>query len=606
METLSVDFLIKDSPSAVAILDKQMCFLSHSKLWLENLNIKDPNIVGKSYYDVIPDTSLEFKKLHTSCLKEISNVNKLQKIIQPNGRVQWLNWRINGWSDDDDGSVCGLIIGVEDITERKRKEELLIKAQSVARIGGWELNLITNKNYMSDTAKILHELPLDYEPSIETNINFYKKGEHRDKAIELVSEAMAKGTPWEVDSLLITAKGKELWVRSKGEVEIINNKCVRLFGTIQDIDQKKKIELQHQEISERFNIATQACKIGIWELDILNKEVIWDDNMYSLYGLGKKDFNGTYEAWEAAVHPEDKTKSDKEVEMAIAGKKAFNTEFRIIWPNGEIRHIRAESTIKLDENGNPVRMIGANWDITDDREAERKLKNLLEVTSQQNKSLMNFAYIVSHNLRSHTSNLSMLTSFLSNEEDENEKKSLIEMLNNASESLSETVQYLNEVVSVKTNLDEKLKKMNLQKSIKSVENNLSALLREKNAVCKISIDKSLFIKAVPAYLDSILLNLFTNSLKYSSPKRTPIIEITAKQISDNVIVYFKDNGIGIDLARHGKKLFGMYKTFHRNEDAQGIGLFMTRNQIEAMNGKIEVESKVDKGTTFKLSFIKSI
>ncbi|HZJ20457.1 MAG TPA: ATP-binding protein [Pricia sp.] len=116
------------------------------------------------------------------------------------------------------------------------------------------------------------------------------------------------------------------------------------------------------------------------------------------------------------------------------------------------------------------------------------------------------------------------------------------------------------------------------------------------------IDKNLKIQGIPAYLDSIFLNLFTNSIKYSSPERTPVIKIVSAQIKDKTVLTFSDNGLGIDLKRHGDKLFGMYKTFHRNKDAKGIGLFITKNQIEAMNGCIEVESTVDVGTTFKLYF----
>lgn len=178
------------------------------------------------------------------------------------------------------------------------------------------------------------------------------------------------------------------------------------------------------------------------------------------------------------------------------------------------------------------------------------------------------------------------------------------MLCEASESLNETVLHLNDVVQVKVGATEKMKRVNLYQTIKTVEKNLSLLIQEKNTVCTVDIPKNLRINAIPAYLDSILLNLFTNSIKYSSPERFPEITITSKTTRDKILLTFKDNGLGIDLKRHGKKLFGMYKTFHRNKDAKGIGLFISKNQIEAMNGKIEVESTVDVGTTFKLSFEK--
>ena len=149
-----------------------------------------------------------------------------------------------------------------------------------------------------------------------------------------------------------------------------------------------------------------------------------------------------------------------------------------------------------------------------------------------------------------------------------------------------------------------MKRVNLYDTLKNVEKNLSLLLDEKKASCYIGVNKDQTVSAIPAYLDSILLNLFTNSIKYSSPDRPLVIKIDSVLTKDQLVLRFSDNGLGIDLDRHGAKLFGMYKTFHRNKDAKGIGLFITKNQIEAMHGKIAVESTVDVGTTFTLYFLR--
>ena len=107
--------------------------------------------------------------------------------------------------------------------------------------------------------------------------------------------------------------------------------------------------------------------------------------------------------------------------------------------------------------------------------------------------------------------------------------------------------------------------------------------------------------AVPAYFESIFLNLYTNSLKYFSHERNLVIEISTRTKNETLIISFKDNGQGIDLERHGSKIFGMYKTFHKHKDAKGIGLFITKNQVESMGGTITVESEIDKGTTFNIT-----
>ncbi len=730
MQTVAVPFLITEVPAAVAVLDKNLCFINHSKIWLSEFNILDKNIIGKSYYNVFPETPTELIKIHQECLTGKKSSSTGQKFILTNGEIQWLKWRIHPWKNDVN-QISGIIITMEDITSQKYEEELLLKAESIARIGGWSVDLVTKKIYWSKITKEIYDVTPEYDPNLKEVINFTKASSHGKKILHLINTAINEGTAWDTELQIITAKGTELWVRVMGEGEIINNKCVRLYGTIQDIDTKKRTALQYQEINKRLQIATSGANVGIWDYNLVENSLIWDDNMYSLYGIRKEDFKGEYEAWQAGLHPDDKKRGDEEITSAINGEKEFDTEFRVIWPNGEIRHIRAIAVTQRDHTGKAIKMIGTNWDITELKntklqllkteeslqgtfesssigmvfvgmdgkwtkannsfcnslgyskeeiinlsfqdithpddlnedlallneliagkrnsyqlekryrhkngydvhvmltktvvkningeishfiaqivdlslriKAEKKLTKLLNISGEQNESLMNFAHIVSHNLRSHSSNLSMLAGFLEQEKQEDERQRLIGMLKEASSSLNETVLHLNEVVQVKASAHENMKGVNLYNAITTVQKNISLLLQKKEATCIINVPKNQKISAIPAYVDSILLNLFTNSLKYSAPDRPPIIEITSNIAKDKISVTFKDNGLGIDLKRHGEKIFGMFKTFHKHKEAKGIGLFITKNQIEAMNGSIKVESLVNKGTTFVLNFDK--
>ena len=140
-----------------------------------------------------------------------------------------------------------------------------------------------------------------------------------------------------------------------------------------------------------------------------------------------------------------------------------------------------------------------------------------------------------------------------------------------------------------------------------IQKNIDSLsIQIKQAQLKIinNVDKNLSVKAVPAYLDSIALNMITNAIKYRSQERSSYLEINAIVDKSMIFIYFEDNGIGIDLKRHGDQLFGMYKTFHDHNDARGIGLFISKNQINSMRGKIAVESEVNVGTTFKIAIPK--
>ncbi len=730
METIPFRLLVKDSLDAIAILDDKLEILTYSSTFLNQYVDSNYSIQGEDFISIVPNATMEVETALQDCLKGKVLSAPETKFILPNGYSYWTKWKIQPIKDNV-GHVSSVMVILEDITESKKQNDLFLRAELVSRTGSWEVDLQYNKLFWSPMTKIIHEVPMDYVPTLETGINFYKQGYYRELITELVNNAMVDGTPWDTELIIVTQNGNEVWVRAKGETEIVNGNCVRVSGTFQDIDKQKKIELKYNETAERLKIATKTAKIGIWEYNIGENELLWDDNMYILYGLKKQDFSGVYEAWQAGVHPDDKEKGEIEITQAISGEKEFDTEFRVIWPDGIIRFIRAIAKTERNELGVAIKMIGANWDITelkstqlklernkesfldtfskssigmaligldgrwiqinqgickslgytkeelykttfqaithlDDLEpgltlmqetiagkragyqlekryyhkdgslvyailtvtvvkdiyghishfitqvlditdrinSEKKLKELFKVTESQNESLLNFAHIVSHNLRSHSSNMSMLTKFLRTEKNPEELKNIHAMLLDATNSLSETIEHLNDVVYVKTNVTENLKSVNLLTTIKNIENSIKGLINKYEATTVINVSKVHQVKAVPAYIESIFLNLYTNALKYSDPSRKPVLNITSIIKNKYILIEFNDNGQGIDLKRHGSKLFGMYKTFHKHKEAKGIGLFITKNQIEAMKGTITVKSTPNVGTTFLLKLKK--
>jgi signal transduction histidine kinase len=134
---------------------------------------------------------------------------------------------------------------------------------------------------------------------------------------------------------------------------------------------------------------------------------------------------------------------------------------------------------------------------------------------------------------------------------------------------------------------------------------LQAIIEKDDIRIEVDVPKELQIKGVLAYLESVVLNLVSNAIKYRDPKKKDnFVSITAFEEGQTIMLKVADNGLGIDLEKYGQKLFGMYKVFHGNKDARGIGLFITKNQIESMGGSISVESIPLKGTTFCVTFVK--
>ena len=161
---------------------------------------------------------------------------------------------------------------------------------------------------------------------------------------------------------------------------------------------------------------------------------------------------------------------------------------------------------------------------------------------------------------------------------------------------------LNEVVSINTNVNLDKKPVKLYEKANTTVESLSGFLQNSNAEIHNLICPDQTVKVVPAYLDSILMNFITNAVKYRDPSRVPVITLSTEKTNNYTVLNISDNGLGIDLKRYGEKLFGMYKTFHANDEARGIGLYITKNQVEAMGGFITTSSEVGKGTTFKIHF----
>lgn len=254
--------------------------------------------------------------------------------------------------------------------------------------------------------------------------------------------------------------------------------------------------------------------------------------------------------------------------------------------------------------GRPSQMIWQFSDITGRKLNQDKLKLMLRVVREQNDRLTAFADIVTHNLRSHSGNLSTIKQFLVEEFSWLKENENFSLLDSAIDNLEETVSHLAEVAKIKPVEEAKLEILNLRKYVEKAIYNVAAIAKNTNTIIVNDINENVYIKGVPAYLDSIILNFLTNAIKYRSEDRSPQVKLTSCNEKGYVILKIADNGMGIDLDKYGDKLFQLYKTFHTNRDSVGLGLFITKNHIESMGGKVEVSSEVGVGSEF-LIYLKS-
>lgn len=253
-------------------------------------------------------------------------------------------------------------------------------------------------------------------------------------------------------------------------------------------------------------------------------------------------------------------------------------------------------TITKDITTQKLNEISQNQNIENLEMLAKKLEN-------KRKILEDFTYIVSHNLRSPVANLSSLFNIISEEKRIEVKEMLFGKLFEAFNKLSETVSDLTKVVQIRQNTEVEKQLLSFEEITKNIIISLETQIIHAEADIQYDFGECPKIEYPKIYLESILLNLLTNTIKYRSPERKLKVMLKTSVDKNGIIVFTcQDNGLGIDLQKHGHKIFGLNKTFHEHPDSKGVGLFITKNQIETLGGTISVESSINESTKFIIQF----
>jgi signal transduction histidine kinase len=219
--------------------------------------------------------------------------------------------------------------------------------------------------------------------------------------------------------------------------------------------------------------------------------------------------------------------------------------------------------------------------------------------------LKQFSYVTSHNLRAPIANLLGLTSLIDQYKIPNKSlKQIIDGVRQSALMFDDTVKDLSKVLIIKDQTNIVKEEVSFVLVIENVLKQLSIAMDDNTVKINYEFSNAPSVLFIPSYMESILLNLFTNAIKYKSLKRNLKIDIISSNVDGFVILKFKDNGIGIDIEKYKDKLFKLYQRFHDNPDGKGLGLYLVKSQLEVLGGSIAVESEVGKGTTFIMKFRK--
>jgi|GEM_PF-1700957 len=367
---------------AICFLDMEGKILQCNRAMCDLMKMQASEIIGKICWVLVHGTSGPIEGCPVQHMKK----TRKRETMLLSFNERWFNVTADPLFDEDN-DLIGAVHIIQDITERKKiEEDLLSEKVFIETI----IDSLPGTFYMIDHEgrfirwnKAIEELT-GYTAEKLRGMNALQiiQNDDREQVAKKIQEVIEKGSS-QAEVRIITKNGERIHLLTGRRLNI--GKKMYLIGNGLDITERKHIDEALCQISDRLQLATQAAKIGIWDLDLINNKLLWDDKMYQLYGITPDRFSGAYEAWESCLHPDDLIQEREKVQMALHGEKEYDTEFRVIWPDKSVHYLKAIGMIQLDSSGRAVRMLGTNWDTTELKlttkalsESELRFRTLLE------------------------------------------------------------------------------------------------------------------------------------------------------------------------------------------------------------------------------------
>ncbi|MEO8823920.1 MAG: PAS domain-containing protein [Ginsengibacter sp.] len=496
---------------------------------------------------------------------------------------------------DKNGKATRLVGAMQDITEKKTLQQLLDKANRLAKIGSWEIDVVDSTVYWSDITKEIRETSLDYQPSLEDGIGYFKEGYSRDTIKARVKDSMENGTSWQEELQIYTHTGKLKWVRTTGKAELKEGKCVKIYGSFQDIDQSKKAELAIKNLFEEKNEILDSIGDGFFTIDKNWIVTYWNKEAERMLGTPKSKVLGK-NIWN--VFP-----SRANFHSYKKYNEAFQTGARVFFEDYyEAMDRWFEISVYPSKRGLSVYF----KDISDRISAQMELNKLnhdLQKTAKDlaisNSELEQYAYIASHDLQEP---LRMISSFLTQLErkyndilDEKGRQYIYFAVDGAKRMRQIILDLLE--FSRLGRFEEKKEKVDLNEVVEDVISLYKKRIEETCTV--IQFDKLPTVNGYKSPLRQVIQNLVSNAIKYRSKDESPLIVVEAEDLNFQWKFSVKDNGIGIE-PEYYERIFNIFQRLHRNEEysGSGIGLAIVKKIVIAMGGEIGIEPNGDKGSIF--------
>lgn len=589
------------------------------------LGYRVDELLGKNLATIIPIKYHAELKEYFAGLKINGRANGNMVTQHKDGSTRI--WMFNNVVENTDPNNIYVIGNSIDISERFKLERDLYRTKffleqtnSLARVGGWEVDTIKNKIYWSDITKEIHGVDKDYIPELEKALNFFIP-EGRKIMTKAVEEAMKTGKSWDIESIMVNAKGEKIWVRAIGQAEFRNGVCIRLYGAFQDINKRKLAELETIKTQKLLNdILASTNQVSIITTDINGVITSFNKGAENILGYSAEEMVGIQDP--SIIHSKEEiTEYSKYLsnlyQKNIDGFKTFvyqaevlgsdQRDWTYIKKNGEEIKVSLVITTIKDLESNIIGYLGVAIDVTDAYTHQVELINAKTIAEDASKAKSEFLANMSHEIRTPLNGIIGFTDLVLKSNLTDIQSQYIQIVNQSANTLLTIINDIldfSKIEAGKLELD--IDKTDIYELASQAADIISYQAQSKNIEMLLNVDLVLprFIYTDNIRLKQIILNLLGNAVKFTEKGEIELNIRPVKKISnDQYVVRFEviDTGIGI----HPDKLEKIFEAFSQEDSSTtkkyggtGLGLSISNKLLQLMGSRLYLESTLGKGSKF--------
>ncbi|WP_053003804.1 PAS domain S-box protein [Sphingobacterium sp. Ag1] len=600
-------------------------FIAVNEAGAKTLGYTREEIQLRSLFDIVPSEGHKNLQDYLGAIVQRGTIKGEMRTLTCSGETRI--WMFNNILQTNGNKIPYVIGNAVDITEQhflekelKHAQATLMRTGRVARIGGWEYTPADGKIVWSEITREIHEVPEDYEPELTTALQFYKAGSSRNKIRTAIEHALATGEAWDLELEIVTFAGHELWIRALGNADFENGHCVRLYGTFQDIDKRKRIEAESSNSKKLLSEVLDATSaVAIIATDTTGVVTLFNTGAENLLGYRSEEVIGKLGLEHFHLKEELVLRAKElEVELGRSVDKlrffvdmaelhgAEQREWTYCRKDGSRLYVSLAVTFIRDINENVIGYLAIATDISRIIHQREELEKAKLVAEQASAAKSQFLANMSHELRTPLNGIVGFTDLLLGtalEDTQREYLSIVDQSANLLLGIVNDILDFSKIEAGKLELD--VEQTDLQDLVIQLTNFLNMQIKAKNLefYLNIAADVPHYIWVDALRIKQVLMNLLSNATKFTE-KGTIELSITVESHdATQAVLCFsvKDTGIGIK-EDNVERIFDAFtqedNSMTKRYGGTGLGLTISNKLLKMMGSELKLESTFGAGSRF--------